>query len=89
MEKPRPVKKHSYTCIATATQAAAVGVVGALTLSTLQGSMNWPTFRDALMSTTRLYCRIPLILSGAAFLTLVMGYVGLPRHRHLATASDP
>lgn len=69
-----------YTGIATATEAAAVGVVGSLTLSTLQGSMNWPTFRDALMGATRLYCMIALILSGAAFLTLAMGYVGLPRH---------
>ncbi|MCB2033750.1 MAG: TRAP transporter large permease subunit, partial [Ottowia sp.] len=29
---------------------------------------------------TRLYCMIGLILSGAAFLTLAMGYIGLPRH---------
>ncbi|MBP9147265.1 MAG: TRAP transporter large permease subunit [Rhodoferax sp.] len=69
-----------YSGIATATEAAAVGVVGALALSTLQGSMNWPTFKDALMGATRLYCMIALILSGAAFLTLAMGYIGLPRH---------
>ena len=69
-----------YSGVATATEAAAVGVVGALVLSTLQGSMNWPTFRDALMGATRLYCMIGLILAGAAFLTLAMGYVGLPRH---------
>jgi C4-dicarboxylate transporter DctM subunit len=69
-----------YAGIATATEAAAVGVVGALALSTLQGSMNWPTFKDALMGATRLYCMIALILSGAAFLTLAMGYIGLPRH---------
>ncbi len=69
-----------YAGIATATEAAAVGVVGALLISTLQGSMNWPTFRDSLMGATRLYCMIALILAGAAFLTLAMGYVGLPRH---------
>jgi tripartite ATP-independent transporter DctM subunit len=69
-----------YTGIATATEAAAVGVTGALILSTLQGSMNWATFRDALMGATRLYCMIALILAGAAFLTLSMGYIGLPRH---------
>jgi len=69
-----------YAGIATATEAAAVGVVGALVLSTLQGSMNWPTFKGALMGATRLYCMIALILSGAAFLTLAMGYIGLPRH---------
>lgn len=69
-----------YTGLATATEAAAVGVVGALILSAVQGSLNWATFREALMGATRLYCMIALILAGAAFLTLSMGYIGLPRH---------
>ena len=69
-----------YSGFATATEAAAVGVVGSLVISALQGSMNWATFRDALMGATRLYCMIALILAGAAFLTLAMGYIGLPRH---------
>ncbi|RID99807.1 TRAP transporter large permease [Simplicispira hankyongi] len=69
-----------YTGFATATEAAAVGVTGALILSSLQGSMSWQTFQDALMGATRLYCMIGLILAGAAFLTLSMGYIGLPRH---------
>ena len=69
-----------YSGVATATEAAAVGVVGSLVISALQGSMNWPTFRDAIMGATRLYCMIALILAGAAFLTLAMGYIGLPRH---------
>ncbi len=69
-----------YSGVATATEAAAIGVVGALLLSGLQGSLNWQTFKDSLMGATRLYCMIALILSGAAFLTLAMGYIGLPRH---------
>lgn len=69
-----------YSGIATATEAAALGVVGSLIISSLQGSMNWAAFRDALMGATRLYCMIALILAGAAFLTLAMGYIGLPRH---------
>ncbi|WP_332741148.1 TRAP transporter large permease [Hydrogenophaga sp.] len=69
-----------YTGVATATEAAAVGVVGALILSGAQGSLNWTTFRDSLLGATRLYCMIALILAGAAFLTLAMGYIGLPRH---------
>jgi C4-dicarboxylate transporter DctM subunit len=69
-----------YTGVATATEAAAIGVVGALVLSALQGSLNRKTFTDALMGATRLYCMIALILAGAAFLTLSMGYIGLPRH---------
>jgi tripartite ATP-independent transporter DctM subunit len=69
-----------YAGVATATEAAALGVVGALVLSAMQRSLNWQTFRDSLMGATRLYCMIALILSGAAFLTLSMGYIGLPRH---------
>jgi len=69
-----------YAGIATATEAAAVGVLGSLILSALQGSLNWQSFKDSLLGGTRLYCMIALILSGAAFLTLAMGYIGLPRH---------
>ncbi len=69
-----------YSGVATATEAAAVGVVGSIVISAMQGSMTWPTFKDALMGATRLYCMIALILAGAAFLTLAMGYIGLPRH---------
>ena len=42
--------------------------------------MNWTVFKESLMGATRLYCMIALILAGAAFLTLSMGYIGLPRH---------
>jgi tripartite ATP-independent transporter DctM subunit len=69
-----------YGGIATATEAAGLGVIGALILSAAQGSLNWATFRDSLLGGTRLYCMIALILAGAAFLTLSMGYIGLPRH---------
>ena len=69
-----------YSGVATATEAAAVGVVGSIILSAAQGSLSWQTFRDSLMGATRLYCMIALILAGAAFLTLSMGYIGLPRH---------
>jgi len=69
-----------YTGIATATEAAGLGVVGALVLSTVQGLMSWSTFKESLMSGTRLYCMTAMILAGAAFLTLSMGYIGLPRH---------
>jgi len=69
-----------YAGVATATEAAAIGVVGSLLLSVVQGSLNWQTFTQSLLGATRLYCMIALILAGAAFLTLSMGYIGLPRH---------
>ncbi|RZI67298.1 TRAP transporter large permease [Variovorax guangxiensis] len=69
-----------YAGIATATEAAAVGVMGALIISAAQGSLSWHSFKEALLGATRLYCMMALILAGAAFLTLSMGYIGLPRH---------
>ncbi|MGE0356296.1 MAG: TRAP transporter large permease [Burkholderiales bacterium] len=69
-----------YVGIATATEAAALGVVGSLALSRAQGSLSLRVFGESLMGATRLYCMIALILSGASFLTLSMGYIGLPRH---------
>ena len=68
-----------YVGIATATEAAALGVVGALILSVIQRSMSSKVFMESLMGATRLYCMIALILAGASFLTLAMGYIGLPR----------
>ncbi|MBS0321979.1 MAG: TRAP transporter large permease subunit [Proteobacteria bacterium] len=69
-----------YSGLATATEAAAFGVLGSLAISAAQRSLTWASFRDSVMGATRLYCMIALILAGAAFLTLAMGYIGLPRH---------
>jgi tripartite ATP-independent transporter DctM subunit len=69
-----------YAGVATATEAAALGVVGALAISASQRSLTRDTFAASLMGATRLYCMIALILAGASFLTLSMGYIGLPRH---------
>ena len=68
-----------YTGLATATESAALGVVGALLIAGLQGQLGWAAFRDSLLGATRMYCMVALILAGAAFLTLSMGYIGLPR----------
>jgi C4-dicarboxylate transporter DctM subunit len=68
-----------YIGVATATEAAALGVVGSLVLAAFQQSLSWQSFRESLMGATRLYCMIALILAGSSFLTLSMGYLGLPR----------
>ncbi len=69
-----------YSGIATATEAAALGVAGALALAAIERSLTWEKFREGLISACRIYCMIGLILAGAAFLTLSMGFIGLPRH---------
>jgi C4-dicarboxylate transporter, DctM subunit len=68
-----------YFGLATATEAAAIGVVGALALATAQGTLNRETLLASLMGATRTSAMIALILSGAAFLSLAMGFTGLPR----------
>ncbi|MBT7907952.1 MAG: TRAP transporter large permease subunit, partial [Marinovum sp.] len=68
-----------YLGYATATEAAAVGVVGALALSAMQGSLDWTTFKESLMGATKTSAMIAFILMGAAFLSLSMGFTGLPR----------
>jgi tripartite ATP-independent transporter DctM subunit len=69
-----------YTGVATATEAAAIGVLGSLVLAAIEGSLNWKSFTQGVAAACRVYCMIGLILAGAAFLTLAMGFVGLPRH---------
>ncbi|EDP65128.1 TRAP-type C4-dicarboxylate transport system, large permease component [alpha proteobacterium BAL199] len=69
-----------YVGIATATEAAAVGVAGALLLSAVTGSLNWETFKSSLLGATCTSCMIAFILAGAAFLSVAMGFTGIPRH---------
>ncbi len=64
---------------ATATEAAAFGVAGSFLLAWIGGSLSWAAFRDSLMGATRLSCMIMFILAGAAFLTVAMGFTGIPR----------
>lgn len=68
-----------YLGFATATEAAAFGVLGSLALAAIQGSLNWNSFTESLMGATRTSAMIALILAGAAFLSLAMGFTGLPK----------
>ena len=68
-----------YFGFATATEAAAFGVIGALILAAAQGTLTPQTFSASLMGATRTSAMIALILAGAAFLSLSMGFTGLPR----------
>ncbi|MEC3861689.1 TRAP transporter large permease subunit [Mesobacterium sp. TK19101] len=68
-----------YLGYATATEAAAFGVIGSMVLAATQGSLTWGTFTASLMGAVRTSAMIALILAGAAFLSLSMGFTGLPR----------
>jgi C4-dicarboxylate transporter DctM subunit len=68
-----------YSGLATATEAAAIGVIGALALSAFQGELNFSAFRESLLGAVRTSALIALILMGASYLSVVMGFTGLPR----------
>ena len=67
-----------YSGIASPTDAAAVGVALSLVLSRYTGTLNRRTFLDGLMGATKTSCMIAFILAGAAFLTVAMGFTGIP-----------
>ena len=68
-----------YAGFATATEAAALGVFGALFLSLVTGNLSLTTFKESLLGATRTSCMITFIIAGAAFLSLSMGFTGIPR----------
>ncbi len=69
-----------YTGIATATEAAALGVVGALVVSYFQKTLSMNTFKQSILGATKTSCMIAFILAGSTFLSLAMGFTGLPRN---------
>jgi len=67
-----------YGGLASATEAAVVGVFLSLFLSWWSGTLSKDGFRDALLAATRTSCMIAFILTGAAYLTAAMGFTGIP-----------
>jgi tripartite ATP-independent transporter DctM subunit len=68
-----------FTGWATATEAAAFGVLGALAIAWWTGTLSRATFWESLLGATRLSCMILFILAGAAFLSSCMAFTGIPR----------
>jgi len=68
-----------YLGLATATEAAVLGVVGGLVISAAQGSLSRASFSESLLGATRTSAMIAFILAGSSFLSLTMGFTGLPR----------
>lgn len=68
-----------YGGFATPTEAATIGVLGALVLAAATGSLSWSSFMESLMGAVRTSCMIAFILAGAAFLSIAMGFTGVPR----------
>jgi len=68
-----------YGGIASPSEAAAVGVLGALLVSGVQGSLTWRNFSNACLGAVRTVSMIGLIVAGAYFLSVAMGFLGVPR----------
>jgi tripartite ATP-independent transporter DctM subunit len=64
--------------LATATECAAWGVLGALAIAWWSGALTPETFWQSVMGATRLTAMIMLILAGASFMSTSMGYMGIP-----------
>ncbi|WP_404862537.1 TRAP transporter large permease [Georhizobium sp. MAB10] len=68
-----------YGGFASPTEAAVVGVFGALAISFFSGGLSRESFVTSLKGSAITSCMIALILAGASFLTVAMGYTGIPR----------
>ena len=68
-----------YAGIASPTDSAAVGVVLALVIAWSSGSLSKEHFIASLMGATKTSCMIAFILVGSAFLTMSMGFTGIPK----------
>ena len=68
-----------YAGLASPTEAAVVGVVGALLISGVTGGLDWQSFVASLRGSAMTTCMIAFILAGASFLTVAMGFSGIPR----------
>ena len=68
-----------YTGIATPTESAVLGVVGSLVISAAGGSLTREAFGASVMGAMKTSCMIAFILTGASFLTVAMGFTGIPR----------
>lgn len=67
-----------YAGVATPTEAAALGVFGALVFALINRSLTWQTFFQALVGAVKTNAMIMLIVIGAGFLSRVMGFLGIP-----------
>lgn len=68
-----------YAGWATPTEAAAVGVAGALTIAMGFGGVSWIMIKDSLLGTIKITSMIMLIIIGASFLNFTLASAGLGR----------
>ena len=68
-----------YGGVATPTEAAAIGILGALILAMINGTLNRQMFIESLLASTRISCMIAFIIACAACLSIAVGFADIPR----------
>ncbi len=68
-----------YAGWATPTEAAAIGVLGAALLGVATRCMNFRVFTECLVGSVKTNCMVMLILIGASFFSVALGFLGLPK----------
>jgi tripartite ATP-independent transporter DctM subunit len=66
-----------YAGLATATESAALGILGAMALAAWKRRLTWTMLRQALEGTMRTTAAVMLIILGAYFLNVVINAIGL------------
>jgi tripartite ATP-independent transporter DctM subunit len=65
--------------VATANEASAFGVLGALCIALFGGTLTRASFIESLSGSLRMSCMIMFILGASSFLTVAMGFTGIPK----------
>ncbi|MEI2414644.1 TRAP transporter large permease subunit [Orrella sp. JC864] len=68
-----------YAGVATPTEAATFGVLGALVLAAATGGLSWRSLAESLMSAMKISCMISFIVACAAVLSIAVGFLGIPQ----------
>lgn len=67
-----------YAGWATPTEAASVGVLGSLLFAVFSRSIDKKSFWEAVLGSVKTSCMIMLIVCGASYLSVAVGYLGIP-----------
>lgn len=68
-----------YTGMATPTESAVVGSLGAMLIAIFTRTLNLEVLKTALLGTVKITCMIMLIIFGAAYFSTMIGFLGVTR----------
>jgi len=78
-----------YTGYATPTEAASIGVIGSFLFAMINRKVNWQMLKESLLSTVNTTAMIMLIVMAAAYFSVAIGYIGIPRYLAALVSAIP